>query len=136
MLSPVRRLLTIAAAGAIAGATAVACAPRATGGSAGATASRHNLITAEELQPIGDLDLYDAIRRLRPNFLRSHGGQGVQSGMPDLVLYVGSTRMQDMDQLHTILARQVKEVAFLEPQQANARFGGNNAGGAIVVTMQ
>lgn len=129
MLSPVRRLLTIAAAGAI----AIACAPHATSGS---SPSRHNLLTTEELAPIGDLDLYDAIRRLRPNFLRSHGGQGVQSGMTDVVLYVGNTRMPDIDQLHTILAKQVKEVAFLEPQQANARFGGNNAGGAIVVTLQ
>ena len=130
MLSPVRRLLTLVAAGAI----AIACAPHATG--AGASPSRHNLLTAEELAPIGDLDLYDAIRRLRPNFLRSHGGQGVQSGMPDVVLYFGNTRMPDIDQLHTVLARQVKEVTFLEPQQANARFGGNNSGGAIVVTMQ
>lgn len=127
MRHPLRFLATAAAA------TLVACAPHT--GATATSASRHNVLTQEELSPIGDLDLYDAIRRLRPAFLKSHGGQGVMSGMPELQLYVGSVRMQDLDQLHTILSRTVKEVRFLEPQQANARFGGNNAGGAIVVTL-
>lgn len=130
MISPARRFLTIAAAFLVAG----ACAPKPTTGAA--PASRHNLITAEELAPVGDLDLYEAIRRLRPNFLRSHGGQGVQTGTPELQVYVGTVRLQEVERLHEILARTVKEVAFLEPQQANARFGGNNSGGAIVVTLQ
>ena len=129
MIIPVRRLMTYAAAGLL----AVACAPHSTGS---APSSRHNVITADELAPIGDLDLYDAIRRLRPNFLRSHGGQGVQSGIPELHLFIGTVRVDDLDRLHEILARTVKEVVFLEPQQANARFGGNNAGGALVVTLQ
>ncbi|NUO64352.1 MAG: hypothetical protein HOQ12_16885 [Gemmatimonadaceae bacterium] len=130
MISPVRRFLTIATAFVVAG----ACAPAPSTGAA--PASRHNVITAEELQPVGDLDLYEAIRRLRPNFLRSHGGQGIQTGIPELQVYVGTVRLQEVDRLHEILARTVKEVTFLEPQQANARFGGNNSGGAIVVILQ
>ena len=127
-MSPVRRLLTVASACFI----AIACAPHTSGST---PSGQHNVLTAEELARVGDIDLYEAIRRLRPGFLRSHGGQGVLSGRPDLQLYVGDVRLPDLDQLRNISVRSVKEVRFLEPQQANARFGGNNSGGAIVVTL-
>ena len=112
---------------------ATACAPHATGGS---RAGQHNLITSEELARAGDVSLYEALRQLRPAMLQSHGGQGVMSGQPPVQVYVGSEHMEGVEHLHVIGARTVRQVQFLEPQQANARFGGNNAGGALIVMLK
>jgi hypothetical protein len=105
------------------------------GASSASTRSQHNVITAAELSRAGDVSLYDALEKLRPAMLRSHGGAGVMTGERTLQVYVGDQHLEGVDALRSILARTVKEVHFLEPQQANARFGENNAGGAIVVTL-
>jgi hypothetical protein len=127
--SATRRAALFAAACVI----AIGCAPRPTTGSA--PTGQHNLITAEELARAGDVSLYEALRQLRPGMLRSHGGMGVVSGERPIQVYVGNEQMEGLDHLRNISARTVKEVIFLEPQQANARFGGNNAGGALVITL-
>ena len=128
MFTSIRRVTAIAAALVV----ATACAPHST--SANRT-GQHNLITAEELTRAGDVSLYEALRQLRPAMLQSHGGQGVMSGQAPVQVYVGSEQMEGIDHLRVIAARTVRQVQFLEPQQANARFGGNNAGGALIVTL-
>lgn len=109
-----------------------ACAPKqATSG------AEHNLVTAEELGRVADMNLYDALRRLRPAFLRSRQipTSGAEPQPP--TVYVGSLQMMEgLEHLRQITAGTVAEVRFLEPQQANTRFGTNNAGGALVVTMK
>ena len=128
MFTSIPRAAVIAAALVV----ATACAPHSTG--SGRT-GQHNLITAEELTRAGDVSLYEALRQLRPAMLQSHGGQGVMSGQTPVQVYVGSEQMEGIDHLRVISARTVRQVQFLEPQQANARFGGNNAGGALIITL-
>jgi hypothetical protein len=114
------------------------------GGSGGAAASsttasattQRNLVTAQELAVAGDVDLYEALSKVRPTFLRSRIGGGT-SGVraPELTVYFDGLRMDEgLEHLRSLAARNILEVRFLEPQQANARFGGNNSGGALVVT--
>jgi hypothetical protein len=98
----------------------------------------HDFIAADELAHSTDLTLYDAIRRLRPNF---HTPRGVAAyGAPEttvLTLYVDGQRMDSIDDLRRISCDEVAEVRFYEPQVANAKFAGhNNAGGAIAVTLK
>lgn len=98
---------------------------------------QRNVLTAEELTRAGDVSLYDALRQLRPTFLRSRGIiPGATTPPPAIQVYIGGMRMGETDHLRQIGARSVQEVRFLEPQQANAQFGGNNSGGAIVVVMK
>ena len=102
-----------------------------------ASATQRNVLTAEELSRVGDVSLYDALTQLRPTFLRSRGIiAGATTPPPEIQVYVGGMRMGETDHLKQIVARSVQEVRFLEPQQANARFGGNNSGGALVIVMK
>ena len=116
----------------------VACAILAAGCASSGTvvqASQRNVITNEELVRAGDVNVYDALVQLRPSFLRSRAGPGVAA--PQAVqVYVGGMLMPGLDHLKEIMVRGVKDITYLEPQQANARFGGNNSGGALVVVLK
>ena len=110
-----------------------ACAPA---GGAPRTGAQHNLVTNVELQRAGDVSLYDALSQIRPAFLRPRTVAGATVAAPQLQVYVGELQMMEgVTHLREIMAKNVKEVRFLEPQQANARYGGNNSGGALLVTM-
>jgi hypothetical protein len=96
------------------------------------------LITTDELTHSSEIFLFDAIRRLRPNFLVPRGQAAY--GAPEttvISLYVNGERMDSIDDLRRISCKEVLEVRFYEPQLANTRFAGhNNAGGAIAVTLR
>ena len=96
------------------------------------------LITTDELSHSSEIFLYDAIRRVRPNFLQPRGVAAF--GAPqttELSLYVNGERMDSIDDLRRISCTEVLEVRFYEPQLANTKFAGhNNAGGAIAVTLR
>ena len=113
---------------------AVLASACASGGTT-ATASQRNVITNEELVRAGDVNLYDALVQLRPNFLRSHAGPTVSTTPAPVQVYVGGMLMPGTDHLRQIMVKGVKEITFLEPQQAITRFGGNNTGGALVVVL-
>ena len=128
MHSRIRTLLAAAAAIIVASACATA---------GKAPASQHNVVTAEDLLRAGDVNLYEALGQLRPNFLRSRGAIiGATTPPAPIQVYIDGMRMGETDHLRQILAKNVAEVRFLEPQQAIARFGGNNTGGALVIVMK
>jgi hypothetical protein len=98
----------------------------------------HDLITAAELEAAGANTLYDAVVKLRPNFLkpRTTTAYGRPATSP-LMLYVDGERMESIDDLRHLLPPGVQEVRFYEPQIANLRFARyNNAAGAIAVVMK
>jgi hypothetical protein len=98
----------------------------------------HYMIGADELSHATEISLYDAIRRLRPNFLtaRGHPAYGAPE-TTELSLYVNGVRMDSIEDLRRISCAEVAMVRFYEPQYANTRFPGhNNAGGAIDVTLK
>jgi hypothetical protein len=128
-----RAVLVLALAGASVG--AAGCTHRA---QSAQPLAAHDFIAADELSHSTDLTLYDAIRRLRPNFLKPRGVAAF--GAPEttvLTLYVDGQRMDSIDDLRRISCDEVAEVRFYEPQIANTKFAGhNNAGGAIAVTLK
>ena len=127
------RLSASSLIGAIALAALTACAAQS-----GATATtRHNLVTTEQLVRAGDVNLYDALRTVRPTFLRTR--QPATASVPEtpIAVYMGGLRMgEGLEHLRQIMAKNVQEVEFLEPHQANARFGGANSGGALIIVMK
>lgn len=129
MNSTIRSLVLVSAAAAMAG-----CAPK--GAQTAPATVQRNVVTAQELAVAGDADLHDALTRLRPAILRSRiggGTTGVQA-LPVTVYLDGVQMVEGIDHLREIAARNIQEVRYLEPQQANARFGGNNGGGALMIT--
>jgi hypothetical protein len=128
MYSSVRTFFAVAAAIVL----ATGCAAQGK-----APASQHNVVAAAELARAGDVNLYEALSQLRPAFLRSRGIiPGATSPAAPIQVYIDGMRMGEPDYLRQIVAKNVQEVRFLEPQQAIARFGGNNTGGALVIILK
>jgi len=96
------------------------------------------IITAQELEKVHEITLYEAVAKLRPHFL--HSRTVTAYGKPERVpvhLYVDGDRMDSIDDLRRLSPASVQEVRFYEPQLANTIFmGGNNAGGVVAVTLK
>jgi hypothetical protein len=93
-----------------------------------------NSITAEEIAGTGAVNVYDAIQRLRPQWLTSsrvrRGGSG-----DDLVVYLDSNRYGSMGSLRSLSIGGVQEVRFYGASEATNRYGTGHTGGAILVMM-
>ena len=127
MYSQIRTVLTVAAVVLSAGCATAGKAP----------ASQHNVVTADELARAGDVTLFEALTQIRPAFLRSRGAiPGATSPASPVQVYIDGMRMGGLEHIRQIAAKNVTEVRFLEPQQAIARFGGDNTGGALVIVLK
>ena len=120
-------------------ATAAVCCLLFTGCATQSSAVRsgqRNILTTEDLTRAGDVSLFDAINMLRPTFLqvRPASMAGTQQAAP-IQVYIGPLQMEGVEHLREIMAKNVKEVRYLEPREANAKYGGNHGGGALLVTM-
>lgn len=127
-----------------AGVLAIAACASSPAGSPGATqqsapSSRahgsRDVITEEELARVDVQTALDAVRRLRPNFLQTHGGKSssITQGPQDVVVYVDNTRMGGPSALSQIQITDVKEIQYLNGPDATQRFGTGHGSGAIIV---
>jgi len=110
------------------GATQQASAPSRSRGS-------RDLITSEELAKLDVQNALDAVRRLRPNFLQTHGGlsSSITQGPQDVVVYVDNTKMGGPASLAQIPITDVKEIQYLNGPDATQRYGTGHGSGAIIV---
>lgn len=92
-------------------------------------------ITAEELATIDVQNALQAVQRLRPNFLQTHGGAttSITRGRQDVVVYVDQTRMGGPSSLADIPINDVKEIQYLNGPDATQRYGTGHGSGAIIV---
>ena len=97
--------------------------------------SSRDLITSEELAKLDVQNALDAVRRLRPNFLQTHGGQSssITQGPQDVVVYVDNTKMGGPASLAQIPITDVKEIQYLNGPDATQRYGTGHGSGAIIV---
>lgn len=98
-----------------------------------------NLITAEEIAGTNTTNAFDAVEKLRPDFLHSHGTDlsHSDSGLPDV--YLGVTRYGDVNSLRNIPAMEVLEIRFYKGAEAATKFGMQNPtgiNGVIEVTLK
>jgi len=114
------------------------------GGSTGATQqssspsrshTSRDVITQEELAKVDVQNALDAVRRLRPNFLQTHGGMtsSITQGGQDVVVYVDNTRMGGPSTLAQIPITDVKEIQYLNGTDATQRYGTGHGSGVIIV---
>jgi len=93
-----------------------------------------NSITADEISNTGTTNLYDAIQRLRPQWLTStrvrRGGSG-----DDLIVYLDSNRYGTMNSLRQLSVGGVQEIRYYGASEATNRYGTGHTGGAILVLM-
>ena len=110
----------------------VACAPAATG--RGRAVPDRNVVGAAELTATGAPDLYSALRQIRPEFLQARGVSSIHQSTPDLpAVYLDGVEIGGIDELRSISTGEVREVRRLSAQEAAARTGTNDPGGAILV---
>jgi hypothetical protein len=100
------------------------------------------VILEDEMRNSTASNAYDLIRVIRPEFFRPQGTKTVVS-LPMLggkpmstrlpVVYVDEIRYGYPDDLVKLPAENVKEVRYLNEQDANLRFGLGHSAGAIVI---
>jgi hypothetical protein len=93
------------------------------------------MITKAELEGMDELNVYEAIRRLRPTWLR-YRGQATLTGpnRESLRIYMNRHYFGDAESLSDVLVRDVRELRFLDARQATLRFGTDHTVGAIIIT--
>jgi hypothetical protein len=130
-----RHLYLVAIAAALGCATASTTHDTGTG--TAAVRRNPNLITAEEIATINVANAYEAVERLRPNFLRSRGRTTLTANAIEYPnVYLNRQRYGDIGQLRNILASTVREIRYYSPAEAGTQFGLDNANGVIEVTLK
>jgi hypothetical protein len=97
------------------------------------TAQSRTVITAEELATVAGSDLFDAIRRLRPEYLRVRRQTTLMAGDADIRVYVDGVRYGGVAELRSISVRSVAEVHFIDAREATIRWGTGHSLGVIHV---
>jgi hypothetical protein len=94
-------------------------------------------VSGADLKSLGDLSLDQALRRLRPNFLRVNptGRVGSESGA-FATIYIDNSYAGAPDMLRLVPVASVEEVFYLTPSAAHDRFGAycSCSAGVIVVS--
>ena len=109
----------------------LACAPPST---VQGPMRNSNVITREDIETANVLNAYDAISRLRPQFLNSHGSTtltGKDTGYPKV--YLNHQFYGDLNSLRNIDVHGISEIHFYGGSEASTRFGLGNVSGAIEV---
>lgn len=92
------------------------------------------VLSGEELLSQAGSNLYDQIRRVRPNWLRSRGVTSLTQGGDEIVVYRDGVRQGGLSILRDFPVESVEIVRFLSGPEAASRFGLDHQSGAILVT--
>jgi hypothetical protein len=119
----------------IALAAALGCAT--TSGGSGARGGGGNVITEQELAASNVSNAYEAVERLRPNFLRSRGPSSLRTDVTSLpTVYVGRQKYGDASALRQIPISTITQIRFFTASEAAVSFGMDNPNGVIEVTLK
>jgi len=91
-------------------------------------------LTAEEIVAAhADVNTaYDALARLRPNWLAAHGATSLITGTEYAVVYVDGQQVGALSTLRNIPAYQIGDIQYYDVTQAGARFGMRAGGGGVI----
>ena len=124
MNRPVRLLLLLT--------TAIVACTRA---SNSPTGGNRDVITEDEIAAASVVTAYEAVQKLRGNFLSNRGKTtilGKSSPMP--VVYLDGVRYGEIQTLRNISATQVQSIRLYRAWDAQQRYGNDVMGGVIEVT--
>jgi hypothetical protein len=80
---------------------------------------------------------YDAIRRLRPNFLNYQAQTSVANPAPGVpVVYLNERFAGDLNLLNQLLVSQIESIRFYKPADAMIKYGTDRTGGVIAITLK
>jgi hypothetical protein len=91
-------------------------------------------LTRAELSNANTDNLYDAIAKLRPEWLSSRGPTSVSDATPTSVsVYMGGSMLGKADALRQLVLLDVSEVRYWDASRASARFGMGHPRGVIEI---
>ena len=118
----------------------IGCGPKASGPPTSTVARRANtLVAAEIVAAKADIGTaYDALTRLRPNWLTAHGVSSLNPRANEFaVVFVEGQLYGGLETLRNIQAFQVASLRYYDVTQAGATFGLRaGSGGAIEVKLK
>jgi len=90
-------------------------------------------ITAREIDSVHAVDAYDAVRRIRPQFLAVRGPLSVDPKAPPALpnVYVDQQYYGDISTLRSIAANSIELIKFYNAAEAQYAFGRGNMAGVI-----
>ena len=91
-----------------------------------------NLLTQEQLAATNRDNLYEAIEKLRPDWLSSRGPTSVTNATPTVAsVFMNGTMLGRAEYLRDMRVMDVREVRYWEPGPASARFGMGHPRGVL-----
>ena len=94
-----------------------------------------NLLTADELMRTGAVNAYMAVQKARPAWLLTRPKGSLGGGYEQLVVYVDGNRYGAASSLEQFAVTAIKEIRYLDANDATTRFGTGHGGGAVLVTL-
>jgi hypothetical protein len=99
------------------------------------TRGDRNLLIREQLVATNSINLYDAVEKLRPEWLTSRGPTSVTDPTPTMPsVYMNGQQLGKAEHLREVLVDDVTEVRFWPAGQAAAKFGMGHPRGVIELT--
>jgi hypothetical protein len=98
---------------------------------------KSDLITAEEIAKSGANNAYDAVKTLRPAWLRTRGAISTDPDSPTgggIQVYVDGIHVGSTDELNNVLAERVQEMRLVSASDATTKYGTGHTQGVIEVT--
>ena len=124
-------LTTLVAAGL---ATAALACSSATQGGARTPSTSRRMLLADEIQAVPATSAYEAVSRLRPEWLRRRGQVSIRDPRAgEVVVYLDGVRFGGPGSLRNIRAESILQMDYLDASDATTRFGTGHGGGAILV---
>jgi len=95
------------------------------------------VLRGEEIQAASVTTAYEAVSRLRPEWLRRRGRMSIRDASAGVVVvYLNGQRQGGASALSGITAGAVLEMEYLDGPEATIRFGTGHGGGAILVSLR
>ena len=112
---------------------AASCAGAGTQG--GATRETRTVVTQAQLAATNQENLYEAIERLRPEWLTSRGPTSVTNATPTMPsVFMNGSMLGKADYLRQMRVTDVTQVRYWESGPASARFGMGHPRGVIEIS--
>jgi hypothetical protein len=96
------------------------------------------VITQEELQGSAATNLYDAVQRLRPQWISGANISNRTGGGTEIVVYQGQTQLGGLEALRQLQISYAAELRWLDGSQASNTLpglGSRRVAGAIVIVL-
>ena len=116
---------------ALVGIRALGCA--STGG--GPSGSDRDVLVRAQLDPVDFMSAYQAVQRLKPNWLRTERGQDsfVTQGRRGVRVYVDGVYFGNRESLKSLQVQNIEEIRYLDKREATLEFGTDHGEGALVI---